>query len=194
LKYYDIISLADFNEIKEAPQLHPVNKTYRIAGLVIDAQHRITKTGKNFGSLTIEDFSGKTELMLWSDDYVKFKNYLDKGKNILVHGHFKQRFNNELFEFKVTGINLLEVAKQALTRQLELNVDAAFLTNNFISFFEKNIQSNPGKASIKFNIVSPAENLKISMHTPEKGFSMNDDMATFLLNHPDVEVNVSLVH
>ncbi|MFX8692414.1 hypothetical protein ABTM44_17905, partial [Acinetobacter baumannii] len=62
LKYYNIVSLADFNEVKESTTLSAANvgRPMRIAGLVTDAQHRVTKTGRNFGILSIEDFSGKT--------------------------------------------------------------------------------------------------------------------------------------
>ncbi|MBS0173727.1 MAG: DNA polymerase III subunit alpha, partial [Nitrospira sp.] len=58
LKHYNITSLEDFNEIKNATGITPTSRQLRVAGLVIDAQHRLTKTGKNFGVLHIEDFSG----------------------------------------------------------------------------------------------------------------------------------------
>ena len=195
LRYYGIMQLSEFNEVKESTTLIAANanRNFRIAGLVIDAQHRVTRTGRNFGALTIEDFSGKTELMLWSDDYVRFQNYLEKGKNLLINGFFKQRYNSEQFEFKVTSITLLEMAKQTLTRQLEINIEPASVTKEFVTFIEKNVRENPGKSSLRFNIYEPAENLKVTMYTLEKGFTMNDEMAGYLLDNPDVEINVGLV-
>ncbi|MDB5230575.1 MAG: dnaE [Chitinophagaceae bacterium] len=193
LQYYGIIPLSDFNEIKETVHLQPnPNRSYRIAGLVTDAQHRITKTGRNFGSLTIEDFSGKTELMLWSDDYVRFQNYLDKGKNLMVNGYFKQRYNTEQYEFKVTTMCLLETVKQNLTKQLEINIHPALLSKDMVEFIDQNVKSNPGKSSLRFTISEPSENMKVSMYTMEKGFSMNDEMAAFLLENPDLEITVAL--
>jgi DNA polymerase-3 subunit alpha len=189
------MQLSEFNEVKESATLISANanRNFRIAGLVIDAQHRVTRTGRNFGALTIEDFSGKTELMLWSDDYVRFQNYLEKGKNLLINGFFKQRYNSEQFEFKVTSISLLEMAKQTLTRQLEINIEPASVTKEFVTFIEKNVRNNPGKSSLRFNIYEPAENLKVTMYTLEKGFTMNDEMAIYLLDNPDVEINIGLV-
>jgi DNA polymerase-3 subunit alpha len=186
--------LSEFNDVKESTTLITANanRNFRIAGLVIDGQHRVTKTGRNFGALTIEDFSGKTELMLWSDDYVRFQNYLEKGKNLLINGFFKQRYNSDQFEFKVTNISLLETAKQALTRQLEINIESASVTKEFVMFLERNVRENPGKSSLRFNIYEPMENLKITMYTLEKGFTMNDEMADYLLDNPDVEINVAL--
>ena len=194
LKHYGFTPLNDFNEVKEAPQLQPnISKQYRLAGLVVDAQHRTTKTGRSFGVLCIEDFTGKTELMLWSDDYVKYQNYLEKGKNVMVQGSFKSRYNSEQYEFKVTSINMLEVTKQNFTKQLIMDLSTEAVTPDFVKFIEKNVKAYPGKSSIKFNISDPAQNLKIGLYSLEKGFTMNEEMVHFLEQNKDVEVQVMTV-
>jgi DNA polymerase-3 subunit alpha len=199
LKYYGIMNLADFNEIKESSTLSQANvgKNIRLAGLVVDAQHRVTKTGRNFGILAIEDYTGKTEIALWSDDYIKFTNYLDKGKNLLINGFYKTGWKKEgepeRYEFKITSINLLETAKQTLTKDIIINMHVASLSGDFVSFLSKNVKNNPGKSTLRFNIVEPTENLKVSLLNEGKGFMMNEEMADFLLDNPDVEVSVGLV-
>jgi DNA polymerase-3 subunit alpha len=195
LRYYGITNIADFNEIKETLQIQPnPGRAIKVAGLIIDVQHRVTKTGKNFGSFAIEDFSGKTEFVLWSEDYIKFQNYLEKGQNVLLNGFFRPRYNrpNE-FDFKVSAINLLESVKQNLTRSLDINVHAASLTPQFVDFIESNVKKYPGKSSLRFNVLEPKENLLVSLYSFDKGFQMNDEMAGFLLGNPDVEVQVGLV-
>ncbi|MEY3737900.1 MAG: polymerase subunit alpha, partial [Bacteroidota bacterium] len=195
LRYYGITNIADFNEIKETLHLQPnPGRAIKVAGLIIDVQHRVTKTGKNFGSFAIEDFSGKTEFVLWSEDYIKFQNYLDKGQNVLLNGFFRPRYNrpNE-FDFKVSSINLLETVKQNLTRSLDINIHAASLTPQFVDFIETNVKKYPGKSSLRFNVLEPKENLLVSLYSFDKGFQMNEEMAGFLLDNPDVEVQVGLV-
>ncbi len=194
MKHFGFTNIADFNEVKEAPQLSPKkNKPFKLAGLVVDAQHRMTKTGRNFGALGIEDFTGKTELMLWSDDYVKFQNYLEKGKIVLVQGEFKTRYNSEQYEFKVTSINLLETAKSAFTKQLVLELPAKAVTPKFVDFIDKNVKAHPGKSSLKFNIFDPVNNMKIGLYSREKGFTMNDEIITYLEENKDLEVSVVVV-
>jgi DNA polymerase-3 subunit alpha len=195
LKYYGITKINDFNEIKDT--LHLVSnpgKSLRVAGLIIDVQHRVTKTGKNFGSFIIEDFTGKTEFLLWSEDYIKFQNYLEKGQNVLLNGFFRPRYNrpNE-FDFKINTMSLLETVKQNMTRSIEINLHPASVTPDFVNFVDKNVRSFPGKSSIRFNIYEPKDNLKVSLYSFERGFQMNEEMADFLLNNPDVEVQVGLV-
>jgi DNA polymerase-3 subunit alpha len=165
-------------------------KIYRLAGLVTEAQHRVTKTGKQFGSFFIEDYSGKSEFIVWSEDYAKFSNYLEKGTNLFITGYFRPRFNRSEFEFKVEKIMLLESVKQFLTRQLVVDIDARFITEQFVHFVERNVKKFPGKSSLKFNITESKSNHKISMFTLENGFEMNDEMAVFLENNPEIEVQV----
>jgi DNA polymerase-3 subunit alpha len=167
----------------------------RLAGLVTDVQHRVTKTGKNFGSFTIEDFSGKTEFTLWSEDYVKFQNYLEKGQNILFNGFFRNRYNQpNVYEFKINNMSLLETAKQLLTRNIEISLHPGAITQELVKFMELNLKSFPGKSTLKFNVIEPKESLKISMFTIERGFQMNEEMADFLMNNPDIDVRVGLVN
>ena len=194
MKHYNITPLADFIEFKAAVNTHPnPAKQFRVAGLVIDAQHRLTKTGKNFGILTIEDYSGKSEFMLWSEDYVRYTNYLEKGMIVLVEGGFRPRYNTDQYEFRLAKIHLLETVKTMLTKQVVIDVQPQFINNDFVNFIEKNIKANPGKTSLKFNITDTRNKFKIGMYSLENGFTMNDEMAVFLNENPDVEVSVLTV-
>jgi len=191
MQHYNISPLADYNEFKLAVQTMPnPGKAFRLAGLVVDAQHRLTKTGKNFGVLSIEDYSGKSEFMLWSEDYVKYTNYLEKGMIVLVEGSFRTRYNSDQYEFKLAKLHLLDTVKSALTRQVILELQPQQITGPFVDFITKNVKDNPGKTMLKFNISDERNNLRIGLHTLEKGFTMNDDMAVFLNGQQDIEVNV----
>jgi DNA polymerase-3 subunit alpha len=190
MKHYNITPLADYVEFKAMVNTLPnPGKNFRVAGLVIDAQHRLTKTGKNFGILTIEDYSGKSEFMLWSEDYVKYTNYMEKGMIVLVEGGFKTRYNSDQYEFKLSKIHLLETVKTMLTKQVVIDVQPQFINSNFVNFIESNVKENPGKTSIKFNVIDNRNNYKVGMYSLEKGFTMNDEMALFLDN-PDLDVSV----
>ncbi|HCL83913.1 MAG TPA: DNA polymerase III subunit alpha [Chitinophagaceae bacterium] len=189
--HYGILNLAEFNEVKDAVSLQAnPGRPYRLAGLVIEAQHRVTKTGKQFGSFTIEDYSGKSEFILWSEDYARFSNYLEKGKNVFMTGYFRTRYNKTEYEFKVDRMLLLESIKPLLTKQLVIDLDARHLNENMVRFLEKNIKKHPGKAGLKFNVQESKINAKISLYSMENGFEMNDEMAAFLQDCPEFEVQI----
>jgi len=191
IHHYGITKLSDFNEIKEAVTLQAnPNKIYRLAGLVTDAQHRISKNGKEFGSFILEDYSGKSDFILFGEDYMKFRNYLERGKNLFLCGSFRKRFNREEFEFKVDKIMLLETIKQVLTKQVIIDVEARFVNEDMVRFVEKNVKTHPGRSGLKFQVIESKNSWKIGMYMMENGFEMNDEMAAYLTNQPELEVQV----
>ncbi len=189
--HYGITRLGEFNEIKEAVTLQAnPGKVYRLAGLVTDAQHRISKNGKEFGSFVLEDYTGKSDFILFGEDYMKFKIYLERGKNLFVCGSFRKRFNREEFEFRPEKIMLLETIKQVLTKQVIIDVEARFLNDDMVRFIERNVKNHPGRAGLKFQVSEPKNNWKIGMYMPDNGFEMNDELASFLTEQPELDVQV----
>ncbi len=188
--YYGITQLRDFNEIKDAVKLLGVGKSFKLAGLVVDAQHRVTKTGRQFGSFFIEDYSGKSEFMLWGDDYTRYSSFLEKGKNLYLTGFFKQRFGKDEYEFKVEKITMLENIKQQLTKQLIMDIEAKTVNEDMLSFLQQNFKKFPGKAGLKLNIVETRNNVRASLFTRDNGFEMNDEMAAWLFRNADIGVQV----
>ncbi|QEC45305.1 DNA polymerase III subunit alpha [Pseudobacter ginsenosidimutans] len=199
LHHYGIKPLVEYNEIQNTELLMAqyAGKTLRIAGLVTDAQHRVTKTGKNFAKVVIEDYTGNAELLFWSNDYPRFSSFFQNGLNLLVTGTFSQKrsFNPDPnkppeYEFKASEITLLETVKGKYTKQLILDIQARHLTPELIDFLEDNVKKNPGGAGLRFNIIEPKAQLKISMYSLEAKFQMNDEMTAWLREKPEVEVAV----
>lgn len=192
IKHYGITPLSEFNEFKEAVNMFPnSNRLFRLVGLVADVQHKISRNGNKYGTFVVEDYSGKYDFILWSEDYVKFTPYLQQGSSLFLTGFFRQRFNKPEYEFKITGINLAETLKRNLTRQLNIEIHPKNVTRDVISFVEKNVKNFPGRSSLKFTLNEPKNNLKISLVTMDNGFEMNDEMVEFLENNPDLEVQVT---
>ena len=192
LQHYHFTALKEYADARKEEEA-PITRPIRMAGLVVDAQHRLTKTGKNFGILTLEDFSGKAEFMLWSEDYAKYSHYLEKGLIVMLEGAFKEKYNTGQYEFRVSKMNLLDTAKLNLTKQVILETSANDIDNNFVQFFENNLKQNPGKTALRINIIDPEDNLKICLYSLETGFTMNDEMAHFLEKNRKLDVSVVTV-
>ena len=193
IKYYGLTPIAEFNEFKEAVNLHPnPGRNFRMAGLIAEAQHRISKNGNKYGVFFIEDYTSRMELTLWSDDYIRFSNYLEAGMVIYLTGNFRQRYNKSEFEFKVNSISLLESMMKLCTRKLQIEAHPKFIDENLIGFVENNVKKFPGKSSLKFCLSEPTAKLKVGMYTLVNGFEMNDEMANFLQEKPEFEVQVEL--
>lgn len=191
LRHYGIMNLTEFNDFKGGIDLmkNPT-QTLRIAGLVTSSQHKISRAGKKYGSLSIEDFSGKTEITLFGDQYVRFSNYFNPGTCIHIRGSFEKWESRNEWNFRVADICLLETVKRTSTRQVQLTMQAGTINPEQVDFLQKNLKKHPGRSRLKLVLVDQVEKLMVQMRTLEKGFEMNDEMAEFLENNPLIDVQV----
>jgi DNA polymerase-3 subunit alpha len=194
LKHYSISQIGDYNDFKEVIDQHPnPAQTFKLAGLVTSSQHKISRAGKKYGSLTIEDFTGRVEITLFGDQYVKFSNYFTAGTCIHVKGSFEKWESRNEWNFRVNEICLLETIKRAFTRQLQLIIQPGTISPSQIEFFQQNMKKHPGRSRLKVILVDQIEKLRVQMKTIEKGFEMNDEMADFLEKSPEIEVQVDIL-
>jgi DNA polymerase-3 subunit alpha len=191
-RHFGTTNIQDFNEVKESQILASAGKTYKLLCLVSVASHRISRQGNKFGSYTVEDYSGKTELVLFGDDYVKFSPYLELGRAIFISGTFRQRPYKDEYEFRFNTINLAENAKRQLPKQLCLEMDARSLDSEMVNFLDANLKSHPGSATLKISILERKSALKAGFTTLGSGFELNEDLIGFLEERPEIEVQVTV--
>jgi DNA polymerase-3 subunit alpha len=134
MKHYNVSSIADFNEFKEAITLHSnPNRPFRLIALVAEAQHKISKNGNKYGNFIIEDYSGKATIILFTEDYLRFTPFLQQGTNSLYNRVIS---NNDTirddFDFKVNGVSLVETMKRNMTRQLSIDIHPSMLSPDMI--------------------------------------------------------------
>ncbi len=191
MRHYGVTPIADFNEFKEAIKMHPnPGRPFRLIGLVADAQHKVAKSGNKYGNFVIEDYSGKTEIILFSEDYLRLTPFLQQGSTVFITGYFKQRYNRDEFEFKVMTVSLAETMKKHLTKQVTIEAHPQDISKEVVDFVEKNMKFNPGKSTLKFTLSEPKNKMKISLVTMNNGFEMNEEMIQFLEKSPQLDVQV----
>ena len=89
-----------------------------------------TKTGKDFGILTLEDFSGTYELAFFGKDYTDFRQYFIDETAIYVKGKVGPKWGKEGNEltFTIQKVGLLEALTENAIRSITLQVDIEKLT------------------------------------------------------------------
>jgi DNA polymerase-3 subunit alpha len=189
--YYGVMPIFEYNEFKQTVDLHPhPNQTIRLACLVTGAQHRISQKGKKYGVLSLEDFSGNTELTLFGEVYMKYINYFETGTCLYVTGKFEKWEKRNEWNFRVMEICLLETIKKSMTKGLEMSIMGELLKIDIVNFLALNIKKHPGNSRMKLVVYEPKQNWHVTMVSMAKGFEMNDELSAFLMDHPYIDINV----
>lgn len=191
LRHYGINPISEYNaHVGELANLPNPARAFRMAVLVTSAQHRVSRMGKKFGVLTLEDFSGKFELTLFSDQYIKYVPYFENGNCLFLQGRFEKHPYREDWSYRVSDICLLETVKKVMTRKIQLNIIPSLFRVEHLDFLTENVRNNPGKVQLKFVFHDKKDQKTVVLSTIEKGFEMNDGMAEFLLENPELETTV----
>ncbi|MDF3079199.1 MAG: polymerase subunit alpha [Sphingobacteriaceae bacterium] len=160
------------------------NREIVVGGLVSNAQHRTTKTGKPFGSMVLEDYSDSVEIVLFGEDYVKLQQYFRDGFFLQVRGSVGERFKQkDNWEFKVTSITLLSDLRDKLVKCLTIQLPLTEVSDEFIvrmdEIIRDNEESNPQRnCQLKFNLLDYDETVALEMPSKNvKIFPSNEFLA-----------------
>lgn len=136
-------------------------KEYKVAGIVASVEHRMTKTGRPFGKLVLEDYSGKTEFTLWSDDYLKYKSFLMPGLFLYIEGNVVRKTWGEMnLEFKIRSVELLNELATKRVQGLALKTTPEAITPEWVARLETLCRQHAGKASLKLVLRDEASGIQ----------------------------------
>jgi DNA polymerase III subunit alpha len=151
-------------------------KEISIAGIVTEAAHRLTQGGKQFGSFTLEDYHGKVSMMLWQDDYLKWKHYLENGQFLFIKVKVTNRFNTEQLELKVTQIYLLNSIREKYSRSLTLQIPLKDVSADMAKYISNITTASPGACSLKILLVDNDDNMSVDLVSKKIRLNLSNDL------------------
>ena len=154
IKYFANASTADFKPIPGKLQI--------LAGIISKVILRKDKRGNDWVAFSFEDYKGSMEFRLFSENYIKFRNYLDEGKVVMMKVNGKPRFNGEI-EPEVMDIFLLAEVHNKMTKNIVLKVPLEEITPELCEKLENIAKDNAGPTPLRVEISSPDENLSLTL-------------------------------
>jgi DNA polymerase-3 subunit alpha len=139
-------------------------KDVRIAGIVASFAHRISKTGKPYGTLTVEDYEDSYTFYLFSDDYLKYKKFFEPGWFIYIRGSVQpQRWKNDELDFRFSGIDLLTDVRDKYCDGIKLRLDASSVDEMLIDKLYSITRENAGKCSLIVSLRDDFEKINVDL-------------------------------
>ncbi|EHK8984665.1 DNA polymerase III subunit alpha [Vibrio vulnificus] len=120
------------------------DQSLTLAGLVIAARVMTTKRGTRIGIMTLDDRSGRMEVMLFSDALERYADLLEKDKILVVSGQVSfDDFNGGL---KMTAREVMDLgsAREKYARGVSVSIAASQIDDQFFERFSRILE--PHKA------------------------------------------------
>lgn len=159
LKHFTRNKIADFkDDLKKFS-----NRQIIFGGMVVAATHRMTKENKPWGTVTIEDFDDQYEIRMFSEDYLKYKNFLNEGFFLLITASAQKRFKPEDdFELKITDVMLLSDVLEKRVQSITLILSIDDLNVELVDKIDALANKHTGNCRLSFIIHDQSEELSIT--------------------------------
>jgi len=164
-------------QLNQTANLKPLQgRELAFAGMITQANHRISKAGKPFGSFTIEDLSGKMEIALFGEDYAKLKQYLEADTLVFIKAKVQQRYNRDgEFEVKPFAIRYLSDVGESLVKELVMHLRVHHLDGKTAGQLQDVLSRHQGKTPLRIRILDDerrwqlpfvSKTFKVKVHNP----------------------------
>lgn len=126
----------------------------RVAGMAINLIRRTSRKGDSYARFTLEDFSGRIEVMVFPSAFRKSISVIQPDNALLVEGYYEHREEQP----KITLVKVTNLA--AVTRELHIRISRDCADESIRQKILEHLRRHPGKVPVVLHL--PGKN--IAMH------------------------------
>ncbi|MGL1887135.1 MAG: DNA polymerase III subunit alpha [Reichenbachiella sp.] len=162
----------------------------RMAGMVTNIAHRQTKNGKPFGTLEVQDYTDTYTFFLFSDDYIKFKEYFEVGWFLYFQGQVKLKWKGPDKEFKLNSMSLLDEIREEKAKGINIEILLSDINEVLIYDISELAAEHKGDNLLKLNVVDPEEGLRVELLSRKVTISTDDALLKKLDQYEKIKYKV----
>ena len=163
-----------------------------LGGVVTSIQQKFGKNNKPWGIVTLEDFDGPGELMLFSDDWINLKGKFIEGASIYVTGKMQARFfNSNQKELKVTNVELLQTVKEKSIDRITISLASDMLDEQVVAELSEIISENPGKTKLFFLLRDSQSKNHVLLRASNGGVDVRHTLIDYIESHEMLDYKIN---
>ena len=157
------------------------NSDITLGGMVTAVRKGVGKSGRPYGFVTIEDYSGAFEISFFGQDWATWSSYMDEGNTLYITGKCQPRqWKENQKEFKIGKIEFLADVQDSLIESITISIELSRLNNDLILSLTDEINASPGTADLYFQIVDPLGQMNVTLQSKTKKVSVKKDLISFI--------------
>jgi DNA polymerase-3 subunit alpha len=133
-----------------------------LGGLITNLKMNIDKKGKQMAFVTLEDFLGTVEVVIFSDCFEKNKKVLKVDAMVLIHGRASTK-EQEKPKIIASEIYLLSKIYQETKPVLHLKVFPTSVDKDFIDRLKELLSFHPGESPVLLHCLYEFEEIKVRL-------------------------------
>ena len=122
----------------------------RACGIVVSVKKKIDKRNNTMAFLSLEDFTGRGECIVFADTYAKFQSLLQPDEMIMVIG--KGEVNGDVLKILVNEVVPLEKVREKFTKSVTLSITLGKVEENTVSRLREIFEEHKGSCPCYINV------------------------------------------
>ena len=181
--YIDSIKFFSNIKLNDLKNLNPlVDKEIRIAGIIGEVEHKISKNGKGWATFILEDYYESYELRIFGEEYLKFKHFLIENNFVCIKMFIKEGWKNRETgrvgdpRIQYLSFHQLQDSLSSNAKRILIKVDANLLEENHIKFFKDVFKKHKGDQDVIFNVLGNGDGLRLNLSSPKQKVKITEQL------------------
>lgn len=163
-----------------------------LGGIVTAFREGMTKTGKPYGIVKIEDFTGSGEIALFGSDYIEYSKYCKLGMYLLITARVEpRRWKEDELDFRIGTIRLLQDEKDKLIEKISITLPIHDLDEPTINELSVLIKNNPGHSLLYFRVVDGEHNISLNLFSQNIRLNVTHELVDFLQMNETMDFKIN---
>lgn len=123
-----------------------------VGGIITEIKEIVTRRGKTMSFITLEDFSGAGEVLVFEDEYALNRLLVKTDSLVLIRGRISSRDGDDGKKVVASEILSLEQARDRLARSIHLTITPDQSDDRTIQSLKKAFSAHPGACEVVFHL------------------------------------------
>ena len=165
-----------------------------LGGIVTGVQSRFGKNNKPWGIVTLEDFNGSGELVLFGEDWLNLNGKFIIGAAVYITGKMASRFSySTQKELKVTNVELLQTIKDRAIDRITITVitDHEKMDDSVVEELSEIVAEHPGKTKLFFQLRDSSGKHHVLLRSQSKTIDVKNQLIDYIEQHPALDYHIN---
>lgn len=168
------------------------NSDLKLGGMVTGVRKGVTKTGKPYGIVQFEDYSGSMELPLFGQDWAEWASYMEVGNTLMIYARCQPRqWNPNQLELKVGKIDFLADIRDSVIEKITIAMNVDALDDDTLLSLQCIIRECPGNSDLYFLIADSDGQTHLNMHSRSTKVSVKKNLISFIESKPALSYKIN---
>ncbi len=146
-----LFSKQTLTSIKALPDRTPV----KVGVIITQIKKHFDRKNRPMAFVTIEDLTGTSEMIIFSDAYMRYQDLLTEDSLVFVYGKTSSKGDNDDNKILCDDIVPLEKVWDRCAKNIYLSLKSEATTNKYIQKIKGILSNSHGRCGIYFNIKTP---------------------------------------